>query len=735
MIKKIIKLLTFFIAILVIVTLYLSYFGIETKRFNKIIKDGISKNNKELDIELKKAKILLNLTSLTVGINIKNPKILFNNKKIDLKNIESELSIKSFLNEEFAIKNLAINTKQNKLKNVISFIKLYNNTPQMFIINNIIKDGIIKSSIKINFDENGKVIEDYKINGSILNTKISLFNKKIISNIKTDFTIKKNSYSFDNSSLEFEKINLTSKKINILKKDENNYFEIKGDFKNLKSLITPEIISIIFEQDLKNLIFNKTNFSTENNFEFKINNKLKVSDFYINSKINIDKIFYKQDNLDMKIIFPSHKKTIELKDHEIELEFDKSNLSLKGKGKFLIDKKFDSINYDIRSDNKDINFATNINLKNTPINFKLLNFKKNNKENAELNINGVYYKNKFIKINKFSFKESKNIFFIEDLNLNSEYKFNSVKIIKLDFNNQKNKHNKISLIKNKKNYKLEGSSFDATVLIDELLEADNNDTISIFNKLDSNLKINIDKTHIDDVSYVNNLNGNIEFLNSKIEKLNLQSNFPNNQKMTLTINRNKNNEKVTTLHSSYPKPLVKRYKFIKGYEEGVLDFYSTKKNNISRSVLKIDNFKVKEVPALAKLLSLASLQGIADLLTGEGIRFTDFEMIFSNDDKLMTIEEIYAIGPAISIMMSGYVEKDNLISLRGTLVPARTINRTISSIPVIGDILIGKKVGEGVFGVSFKIKGPPKDLKTTVNPIKTLTPRFITRTLEKIKNN
>ena len=49
--------------------------------------------------------------------------------------------------------------------------------------------------------------------------------------------------------------------------------------------------------------------------------------------------------------------------------------------------------------------------------------------------------------------------------------------------------------------------------------------------------------------------------------------------------------------------------------------------------------------------------------------------------------------------------------------------------------LIGKKVGEGVFGVSFKIKGPPKKLKTTVNPIKTLTPRFITRTLEKIKKS
>ena len=84
-------------------------------------------------------------------------------------------------------------------------------------------------------------------------------------------------------------------------------------------------------------------------------------------------------------------------------------------------------------------------------------------------------------------------------------------------------------------------------------------------------------------------------------------------------------------------------------------------------------------------------------------------------------------------MMEGYVEDKKLISLRGTLVPAKTINRTIASIPLLGDILIGKKVGEGVFGVSFKIKGPPKNLETTVNPIKTLTPRFIVRAIEKMK--
>ena len=143
--------------------------------------------------------------------------------------------------------------------------------------------------------------------------------------------------------------------------------------------------------------------------------------------------------------------------------------------------------------------------------------------------------------------------------------------------------------------------------------------------------------------------------------------------------KNDDNETITTLFSSKARPLVDRYKFIKGFNNGELDFYSIKKNNETKSTLKIYDFKLKELPALTKLLTLASLQGIADLLSGEGIRFDEFEMNFTNKNNLLVIDEIYAIGPAISILMEGYIEKNDLISLRGTLVPATTINKTISS--------------------------------------------------------
>jgi len=179
---------------------------------------------------------------------------------------------------------------------------------------------------------------------------------------------------------------------------------------------------------------------------------------------------------------------------------------------------------------------------------------------------------------------------------------------------------------------------------------------------------------------------------------------------------------------------VKNFNFIKGFEGGKLEYESVVSKEVSNSNLIITDFKVSKVPALAQLLTLASLQGIADTLSGEGIRFETFEMKSNSKGNILNIEESIALGPAVSILFEGYVDKGKIVSLNGTLVPARTVNKVIGWIPVVGKILVGNKIGEGVFGVSFKMKGPPKNIKTTVNPIKTLTPRFITRMLEKMKD-
>ena len=216
-------------------------------------------------------------------------------------------------------------------------------------------------------------------------------------------------------------------------------------------------------------------------------------------------------------------------------------------------------------------------------------------------------------------------------------------------------------------------------------------------------------------------------------KLSLKGSFSANEIIEMSIYQVDKDKKTLQVISDRARPFIKHFDFIEGFEGGKLEYESIISKTKSNSNLAITNFKVSKVPTLAKLLTLASLQGIADTLSGEGIRFESFEMKSNSEGNVMNIEDVLAIGPAISILLDGYVDKGKTVSLRGTLVPATKLNSIIASIPVVGDILVGKKTGEGVVGVSFKMKGPPKDIRTTVNPIKTLTPRFIVRAVEKIK--
>ena len=66
MIKKTIKYLLYFLILITIGVFYLSYYGIETERFNQVIKDKISETNNKIDIELNNVRIILNLTSAKI---------------------------------------------------------------------------------------------------------------------------------------------------------------------------------------------------------------------------------------------------------------------------------------------------------------------------------------------------------------------------------------------------------------------------------------------------------------------------------------------------------------------------------------------------------------------------------------------------------------------------------------------------------------------------------------------
>ena len=718
------------ILFLIFITLtYLSIFGVETDKFNNQITEKIRKFDKNLEVELKEIKLILDpfqfkLQAKTIGTNLINQ-----SKKIEIENIKTQLSLKSLIEDKFSIENLEISSKSLELKNLISFLRSFKNTPELFIMEKAIKKGYLIADIKLEFDSNGNIKSNYEINGLVKDVELNVLKKYNLRKLDFIFDYSRNNFLVKDLNFKFDKIGISSEKVSIKKKNDD--FFVDGTFAHKKSDLDKRNIDLLVKPFLPNFEIEKISLTSNNNFSFEIQKGFKFENFKINSEILVHELII-PNNLKLKKFFPKQKKTISLLDQKIKLQYEKNNFTIEGIGNLNYQNENDDIEYFFSNKNKTENFEITLKIKDNPFKVDYLNYKKKEKNEVILNFKGSKNRNNELVIETFNLNEDENYIKIKDLVFNEKFQISRLDEVNLDYLDDDKQKNSIRLKRNKKKYFLTGSSFNADNLVEDLLSDDDKDTKII--DINSNLKIDVKKIFLDSEYYLSNFKGDILIKNKEIYKADLIGSFSKNKKLKLTINKD-NNNKITTLFVDEAKPIVKRYKFIKGFDEGSLDFFSSKKSKKSVSQIKIYDFKLKELPILTKILTLASLQGIADILSGEGIRFTEFEMNFKNEGDLMTIEEIYAIGPAISILMEGYVEKNKLISLKGTLVPATTINNFIGSLPMLGEILVGKKTGEGVFGVSFKIKGPPKNLKTSVNPVKTLTPRFITRTLEKIKKN
>ena len=726
--KIILRLITSFFSILIIAILYLSIFGVETKKFNKQIINEIKNLNNDLILDLDKIQIILDPLKFQINAKTIGSKLKLKGKVIEIETIKTQIAIITFLENEFSLTNLDISTKALNIKDLVFFIRSIKKTPELYLLDKFLKKGYVIADIKLDFDANGKIRNNYKINGIFRDVKIDLFKKYDLEKLNFDFKIEHDNYNFTKTKFLFNSLPFSSEKINIKKIED--YFLLESQLKNEDVKLSEDNIDLLIKPFIPNIEIKNINFKSDNKISLRVYKKFKIKNFKLISEIKLNELIIR-NRFKLKSFFPKLKNDINFIDQNISFIYEKNNFKTKSKGKVLIQDKYDELSLILNKNGNNYKFETSLIIKDNPFQIDFLNYQKEEKTSFNIKLNGAYNKKKLTKINSISLFENKNKIQVNNLILNKTFKINGFDKIDLNYRDKKDRMNIASITKKEKNHILQGASFNADNLIENLI---NNDEKNNFFAKNFDFKISLKKVFLDNDYTINDLNGNLSLKDNEVYSANLSALFSKNKRFKFTVN-SKIDEKITTLFLDKAEPIVKRYKFIKGFKNGSLDFYSLKKGNKSNSTLKIYDFKLKELPALTKLLTLASLQGIADILSGEGITFNEFEMNFDNEGTLLKIDEIYAIGPAISILMDGYVEKNKIVSLRGTLVPATTINKAIGQIPLLGKILVGSKTGEGVFGVSFKIKGPPKNLETTVNPIKTLTPRFITRTLEKIKKN
>ena len=731
MLKNFLRIFLIFLILIIFVISYLSIFGIKTNKFNEFIGTQISKLDERIDIELQDVFFKINFKQRSFSLNSKDIKLTILKESQEFANVDVLINLGSLISKDKNIKKIIINSKENEIRKLLKFIRTYKvNIPILYLENSVTDGDIIYNIIVESKDE---VLDQIKINGKIINSNLSLLGKETIENVNLDFDYLNKSLKINNIDLNYKNTNFHSKKI--IAKIKNNLISLKGDFRNQ---INQKLISNFINVNLEDYINEKFTLFSKSNFEIVLSKKFKIRNYKLNSQIDFKNINLILKDIETYNFIKNFDNKIILKNGEMNLQINNSNnTNIKFKSKFNLNKNLDyrdiSLNYSKTKSFEKYDFY--IDLTECQLDLDEINFNKKLKEKMFLNLNLVKSKNKFEMKNLKLFND-KNMFNLNNFKLGKNLKIKDFSSFEAKYYNKDNFLNDILIKKKNNNIKLISKKIDISKNIEKSLKSTSkNNFIDFFENLNSSLNIDIKSARLDDEHDLKSIKGKALIKKNKVNQANISGKFINDENFTYSKGVF-NGKKVTTIYSDIAKPFVKKFKFIKGFEDGKLDYTSTEINNeLSNSELRIYDFKVHDMPALTKLLSLASLQGIADLATGEGIRFNEFDMFFENTKDLIIINEIYALGPAISILMEGYVEKNRLVSLRGTMVPATTINKTIAKIPLLGNILVGDKTGEGVFGVSFKIKGPPDELDTRVNPIKTLTPRFITRTLDKIKKS
>ena len=193
----------------------------------------------------------------------------------------------------------------------------------------------------------------------------------------------------------------------------------------------------------------------------------------------------------------------------------------------------------------------------------------------------------------------------------------------------------------------------------------------------------------------------------------------------VTISPNKNDAINLVISGNDAGELLRRGKFYDNGYGGLFKasvFYKNK-TKISGS-LEIENFRIKNAPVLAQIISSASIVGLLDNLNGNGLLFTKIDGSFDYKESKLTLKDGVAVGPSLGLTMGGYEkygQKQNTVNVTGLLSPVYIINGVIKAIPLIGKVLGGDK-GEGVFGVSYKVQGDSSNPIVSVNPLSILTP-------------
>ncbi|MDX1949154.1 MAG: AsmA-like C-terminal domain-containing protein [Rickettsiales bacterium] len=464
-----------------------------------------------------------------------------------------------------------------------------------------------------------------------------------------------------------------------------------------------------------------------NNVLDKINFASEKGEMIVNNDgvtFNAKGLINNSDNAEIEA-FVGFKK---VNDVEIKLNGDLSEkniaLIIKDFDKFFTGKT--SLTAEYKSLDNDNVFSANLDFEKSEINFPYLSINKKIGEKITAALNGKFLTDKAIEIAKFritsqgGISEGKAVISRKAGLIADEFYFSKL----LTGKNDASIYLSSLKLPNYTDYKIKisGRNFDVSSLVNnyQLLTGEEKTAI--------NLELNVDKLSMSNDVTLNNARGYLRCNVSSCFKSEFTGKFNNEKIFGLTyLPEDENNyagNKKLYVYTNDVGQLIKGSGLkanIIGGEAKIEGFSDASKDEAIEGSIKMKDYKITEVPVLARIFSLASFTGIADIMTGGGIPMKSLEGEFIIKHEYLSLKNILAYGNSLGITSRGTINLETSeLDISGAVTPSYSINSLFNKIPVL-NYLTGRK-GEGLIATKYFINGKYPDADVSVNAFSALTP-------------
>ena len=268
---------------------------------------------------------------------------------------------------------------------------------------------------------------------------------------------------------------------------------------------------------------------------------------------------------------------------------------------------------------------------------------------------------------------------------------------------------------------IKGKSFDATELFalgdgESSTKEDEGDEALSFR-----LKGMFDKVWLSDDGYIDSAILSMFMEKGYVEDVTFTAKTENGEDINAYFKPYKNAHNLS-IYTKDGGALIKALGYTSNVKGGDLKvFASSLEKGYLSGKLVMSDYKLIKAPVLAKILSVASLTGILDVLQGEGLNFDIAEVPFEIKPSGIYIKDAHTSGLSIGLTAEGSI-KNGVLDLEGSIVPAYVVNSLLGKIPLIGALFSGGETGGGLIAFKYYIDGPAQDPIVSVNPLSALTP-------------